>query len=333
MEIVRMILRQVASFLVSMLVTLIAGYFLIPLLKRLKAGQSIRTDGPVWHNKKQGTPMMGGIMFITGVTLTCLTVGFSEIWSGDLKHIFVLLLSIAYAVIGFMDDFQKFRNKRNLGLKAWQKFLLQLIVAIVFLIVMRYTGNLKMDLYIPFINITFAIPSPVYYLTAALLIVGTVNAVNLTDGVDGLATGVSIPVMLSLSFIAFLWELPAAGIFAAALTGALIAFLFYNFHPAKIIMGDTGSLFLGGAICATAFALDVPLLLFPLGIVFYIETLSVMIQVTYFKLSHCKRVFKMAPIHHHFEMCGWSEYKLFTVFTLVSAIFAALSLYGVWFRI
>ena len=276
--------------------------------------------------------MMGGLMFIGGITFTCLTVGFKELSTGKLSHVWVLALALVYAAVGFIDDFQKLRNKRNLGLTAKHKFALQLVVAIGFLIVMRLSGNITTNLYIPFFNVTAAIPAPVYYTVAAFVIVGTVNAVNITDGLDGLATGVSIPVAVCYTFIAFMWGLSALGIFAAALAGALVAFLFFNFHPAKVIMGDTGSLFLGGAICATAFALDVPLLLLPLGIVYFIETLSVILQVSYFKLTHGKRIFKMSPIHHHFELCGWNEYKVFTVFTAVSAVFAVLSYFGVYKR-
>jgi len=276
---------------------------------------------------------MGGVMFIAGVVIACLIVGYKEMKAGVFTHIYVLLLALVYAAIGFLDDLEKLRKKQNLGLKPKQKFLLQLLVAVLFLLIMRIAGALSFGLYVPFFNVSVQIPAPVYYILAAFVMVGTVNAVNITDGVDGLATGVSIPVAVCFTFLAFLWGLAALGIFAASLAGALVAFLLFNFHPAKVFMGDTGSLFLGGAVCALAFAMDVPLILVPLGIVYIIETLSDIIQITYYKLTHGKRVFKMAPIHHHLEICGWSEYKLFFVFTFVSAVFAVLSYYGVRSRL
>ncbi|MCL2366584.1 MAG: phospho-N-acetylmuramoyl-pentapeptide-transferase [Oscillospiraceae bacterium] len=327
-----MIVQLVLASFISLAVTAIVGRFLIPTLRRLKAGQSIREDGPTWHNQKQGTPIMGGLMFISGITVVCFTVGFTALRNGDFRHVFILVFALIFAAIGFLDDYEKLKKKQNLGLRAKQKFALQALVALGFVIFMRVTGNLNPSLYVPFVNITWHIPEPIYYLFAIFVIVGTVNSVNITDGVDGLATGVTIPVAIWFVIIALSWSVASVGIFAAALVGGLIAFLFFNFHPAKVFMGDTGSLFLGGAVCAMAFALDMPLILIPLGIVYFVETLSDLIQITYFKLTKGKRVFKMAPIHHHFEMLGWSEYKLFTVFTTVSAIFALISYLGVMHR-
>jgi len=327
-----MVYQLIVAFIVSLVVTSAVGYFLVPALRRAKAGQSIREDGPVWHNKKQGTPTMGGIMFISGIIAACLAAGVTLIINGELSHIFILIFALIYAAIGFLDDYEKLRKRQNLGLKAKQKFALQLIVAVGFVLLMQLTGNLTPSLYIPFINVTIHVPLPVYYIFAAFVSVGTVNSVNITDGVDGLATGVTIPVSVWFVLIAFMWSNAAVGIFAASLTGGLVAFLFFNFHPAKVFMGDTGSLFLGGAVCAMAFAMDMPLILIPLGIVYFIETMSDLIQISYFKLTKGKRVFKMAPIHHHFEMCGWSEYKLFVVFSSVSIIFAVISYFGVFQR-
>jgi len=321
--------QLVLAFIVSFVVTAVFGRFLVPALRKAKAGQSIREDGPVWHKGKQGTPIMGGIMFIAGVAITCLTVGIGAMRDGDFSHIFILLFALVYAAIGFFDDFEKLRKKQNLGLKAGHKLILQVIVALGFVALMRQTGNLTPSLFIPFINLYINMPGPIYYMFCAFVAVGTVNSVNITDGVDGLATGVTIPVAVWFAVMAFIWSFTALSIFSAALVGGLVAFLFFNFHPAKVFMGDTGSLFLGGAICAMAFAIDIPLILIPLGIVYFIETLSDIIQVVYFKLTKGKRIFKMAPIHHHFEMCGWSEYKLFAVFTLVSAVFAVISYFGV----
>jgi len=206
------------------------------------------------------------------------------------------------------------------------------MAAIAFVLMMEFMGNLTTNVYVPFINITFAMPAVLYYLFAAFVIVGTVNAVNITDGIDGLSSGVSIPVAIVFSLIALLWNDPASGLVAAAMAGGLIGFLIFNFYPAKVFMGDTGSLFLGGAICALAFSMDMPLILIILGFVYFVETLSVIIQVSYFKLTKGKRVFKMAPIHHHFEMCGWSEYKIFAVFTSVSIVFAIIAYMGVMNR-
>ena len=323
------ILQFVAALLISVVVTAVVGRFLVPALRRIKAGQTIREDGPVWHSSKQGTPIMGGIMFISGITAACLIAGFRLMLEGDFRHVFILLFALVYAAIGFLDDYEKLRKKQNLGLKAKQKLVLQVVAALGFVLLMRLTGNLTPNLYIPFFDVSIPIPEPIYFIFAAFVAVGTVNSVNITDGVDGLATGVTLPVAIWFAVIAFLMSFAAVGIFAAALVGGLVAFLFFNFHPAKVFMGDTGSLFLGGAVCAMAFAIDMPLILIPLGVIYFVETLSDIIQVSYFKLTKGKRVFKMAPIHHHFEMCGWSEYKLFAVFTTVSAVFAVISYFGV----
>jgi phospho-N-acetylmuramoyl-pentapeptide-transferase len=275
---------------------------------------------------------MGGIMFIFGIAVSIVVVGLSELKSGEPGHIYVFVLALLCAAIGFVDDYKKLKQKQNLGLTAKKKFALHVLAAALFLVIMRIEGYLSTDFYIPFVNVTLYLPAPVYYVISAFIIVGTVNAVNITDGADGLATGVSIPVALCYVFIAALWGYTALGISAAALAGALVAFLFFNFRPAKIFMGDTGAQFLGGAICALAFAMDVPIILIPLGIVYIVETMSDIIQIIYYKRTHGKRVFKMAPLHHHLELCGWSEYKLFAIFTAVSAVFAALSCYGVYFR-
>ena len=322
----------ILSFIVSLAVTIIVGRFLIPALRRLKAGQSIREDGPVWHNKKQGTPTMGGLMFIAGITVACLTVGIGQMIEGRFGHISVLMFALVFAAIGMFDDYVKLRKKQNLGLRAWHKFTLQLLVAVGFVIVMNIRGNLTTSLYIPFLNEAFIIPAPILYIFAAFVIVGTVNSVNITDGADGLVTGVTIPVAVSILALAFYWGHYTVGIFSAALLGGLIAFLIFNFYPAKVFMGDTGSLFLGGAVCALAFAMDIPLVLIILGFVYFVEAMSDIIQVTYFKLTKGKRVFKMAPIHHHFEMVGWSEYKLFAIFSTVSAVFAVIAYFGVYQR-
>jgi phospho-N-acetylmuramoyl-pentapeptide-transferase len=272
---------------------------------------------------------MGGLMFIAGIAVMCIIGGISDIANGDWRHIIILVFSLVFAAIGFLDDYEKLKKKQNLGLTAIQKFLLQLAAAIVLIVLLRLLGYLSSNLYIPFFNTTIHLPYPVYLVLAAFIVVGCVNAVNITDGIDGLATGVSLPVAICYAAIAAVWGYSSVGLFGAALAGGLAGFLIFNFYPAKIFMGDTGSLFLGGAICATAFALDMPLVLIPLGIVYIIETLSDIIQVVYFKATHGKRIFKMAPLHHHFEMCGWNEKKIFTVFTAVSTVFAILTFFAV----
>ena len=327
-----MTVKFAVAFISSFIITWLLGKMLVPALRRIKAGQSIREDGPVWHMTKQGTPTMGGLMFIAAISIVCLSVGINEIMDGNYGHLFVLLFAMVYGSIGFLDDYEKLKKKQNLGLTAKQKFLLQLVVAIAFIYLLRFSGYLSPNVYVPFVGITIPLPEPVYFIFAAFVMVGCVNAVNITDGIDGLAAGVSIPVALCYTAVAFVWGYTELGVFAAALAGGLVGFLIFNFYPAKIFMGDTGSLFLGGAICALAFAFDMSLVLVPLGIVYIIETLSDIIQVAYFKMTHGKRIFKMAPIHHHFEMCGWSEKKIFVIFTGVSAIFALISFLGVFER-
>ncbi len=334
-----MTLKLTLALVMAFITAVIVGRFYVPWLKKIKAGQEIKENGPTWHMSKSGTPTMGGVIFISACTLVCLTVGFDSMRSGDFTHIFVLLFALVFGAIGFLDDWEKLRKKQNLGLSAKAKFLLQLVAALVFVLLLRRMGYISTHLYIPFWNTEVYIPEAIYFILAAFIIVGTVNAVNITDGVDGLASGTSIPVCLFFAAVSFLWgdKYMALGIFASALLGGLMGFLVYNFNPAKVFMGDTGSLFLGGAIAALAFAYDMPLILITLGIIYIIETLSDIIQVTYFKLTHGKRVFKMAPFHHHLEMGGWTgkkwkEKELFALFTSISLVFAIISFIGVYNR-
>ena len=323
----------ILACLVSFAVTALAGGKLIlPALRRLKAGQSIREDGPKWHAAKAGTPTMGGLMFILGIGIAIVAVGWPELRAGGRAHLYVYLFALVFGAIGFVDDYQKVKKHQNLGLTALQKFLLQVAAAVVFLTLMRWEGLVSPNLYVPFLNTYIVLSWPVYMVFAAFVIVGTVNAVNITDGIDGLATSVSIPVALFYASVATWWSMTELGVFAGALLGGLLAFLIFNAHPAKVFMGDTGSLFLGGAVAAMAFAFDMPLALALVGIVYILETLSDIIQVAYFKLTHGRRIFKMAPLHHHFELCGWSELKLDVVFTAVSAVFCGLALFGVMER-
>lgn len=302
------------------------GYLLLPVLRALKAGQSIREIGPTWHNYKSGTPMMGGLMFIFAAMI-CLVMNLPGMT--DYTVFYVLALALCFGFIGFLDDFTKVKYKRNLGLTSLQKALLQMAVSAVFLYVMYRTGSMNTHLYVPFFNVSFDLHPIVYIFFAMFVMVGCVNAVNLTDGVDGLSSSVTLPVMVFFTATAIAlgkWEL---ALLPASLTGGLIAYLFYNWHPAKVFMGDTGSLFLGGIVCAMAFALEMPLILILVGFVYICETLSVILQVSYFKATHGKRLFKMAPIHHHFEMCGWKEEKIVLTFAAISAIMCLLAWVGI----
>ena len=317
------------TIVVSFLLTVLLGRILIPLLHALKAGQSIREIGPKWHNVKQGTPTMGGLMFIAAALICVVAGGWTAMLAGTYEHLMVLGFSLFFGAIGFVDDFVKVRMKRNLGLTALQKLILQLAVALAYLALLRWNGNLTNEVYIPFFHVSWQLNWVVYLLFATFVIVGCVNAVNLTDGIDGLASGVTLPVMVFFAVTAWSWGSETLALFPAALVGGLAGFLCYNFLPAKVFMGDTGSLFLGGAVCGMAFALDMPLILILVGIIYIVEALSDIIQVLYFKATHGKRIFRMAPIHHHFEMGGWSEIKIFCVFSGVTVVMCLLAWLGI----
>ena len=314
---------------ISFVLTLLIGKFLIPELRKLKAGQEIRADGPTWHMSKAGTPTMGGVMFIIGTGVAVFAAGWGQMLSGDFVHLYVYLFALCFGLIGFVDDYRKVRQHQNEGLTARQKFILQLAAAVVFLVLMRYEGLLTNHLYIPFVNTTVQVNWILYLIFAAFVIVGCVNAVNLTDGIDGLACSVTFVVAAFFVSVAALWKYTTLGVFSSALLGGLAAFFVYNHHPAKTFMGDTGSLFLGGAVAALGFAFDMPLILIPVGIIYIAETMSDIIQVTYFKATHGKRFFKMAPLHHHLELSGWSEAKLVAVFSTVTFLFCVLAYIGV----
>ena len=302
------------------------GYLLLPVLHALKAGQSIREIGPTWHNKKAGTPMMGGLMFVLAAVI-CLLCNIPFVT--DYSVYFVLLLALSFGAVGFVDDFTKLKKKQNEGLTSMQKLLLQLAVSALFLYIMYRNGSLSCALYIPFVNVSFQVHPLLYIFFAMFVMLGCDNAVNLTDGVDGLCGSVTIPVMIFFTAAAVAMGKFDLALLPASLTGALVAYLFYNWHPAKVFMGDTGSLFLGGAVCALAFALDMPLVLILVGFIYICETVSVIMQVGYFKLTHGKRIFKMTPIHHHFEMCGWKEVKIVLVFTAITAVMCWLAWFGI----
>ena len=318
--------RVYITALVSALLTGGIGYFLLPVLRALKAGQSIREIGPTWHNSKAGTPMMGGLMFIISAVI-CLVINLPAMQGRTVFY--VLILGLCFGLVGFLDDFCKLKFKRNLGLTAIQKAMLQMAVSALYLYLLYLEGSMTSNIYVPFLDKSFYIHPMAYIFFAMFVMVGCVNAVNLTDGVDGLCGTVTIPVMVFFAAAAVCMGKYDLALLPAALVGGLIAYLFYNWHPAKVFMGDTGSLFLGGIVCGLAFALDMPLVLILVGIVYIAETLSVILQVGYFKLTHGKRLFKMSPIHHHFEMCGWKEEKIVLVFTGVTAVLCV----AAWFAV
>ena len=317
----------VSVFLLSALIL----RYLIPVLKSKKVGQKILEIGPRWHKSKEGTPTMGGAGFIFAILITVAVLSVVSLIRGNSTELmplaFTLGLATVNGLIGFVDDRCKLLKKANEGLKAYQKFLLQVIAAAAYLFAMSAIGNIDTMLRIPFTDIHLEL-GIFYYLFAMFLIVGMVNGVNLTDGLDGLASGVTAVVGIFFGVCAFTSEFRSLAIASAVTVGATLGFLVYNFYPARVFMGDTGSLFLGGMVVGCAFMMNEPLVIVFCGIIYIFETLSVMIQVGVYKLTH-KRVFKMAPVHHHFEKCGWSERKVFTVFSMITALGCVLA----WFSI
>ena len=318
----RILITAVAGGILSGLI----GVLLLPVLRALKAGQSIREVGPTWHNNKAGTPMMGGLFFILGAII-CI-VGNLAIMV-DYTVLYVLALSLCFGLVGFLDDFCKAKFKRNLGLTSIQKALLQMAVSAIFVYLLYKQDPSRCNIYIPFVDTYLQLHPLLYVFFSMFVMIGCDNAVNITDGVDGLCGSVTLPVMIFFTAVAVAMGKYDLAILPAALVGGLIAYLFFNWHPAKVFMGDTGSLFLGGVVCAMAFALDMPLILILVGFVYIIETLSVILQVGYFKITHGKRIFKMSPIHHHLEMCGWKEVKIVLVFTAVSAVMCVIAWFGI----
>ena len=309
---------------IAFAITALLGKWMIPFLHKLKFGQTIREVGPSWHKSKQGTPTMGGLMFILGTAvamIACLplfySIGVEETPLLKVKAFAGLGMAVAFGVIGFMDDYIGIVKKRNLGLTERQKLVLQFAVAAAYLASTAVAGD-GTSTTIPFVGQLDL--GWFYYPLAAVAIVGMVNAVNFTDGIDGLNTTVSFFVFLSLAICGGILSMVGLSAFGLASAAACVGFLLWNWHPAKVFMGDTGSLFMGGVVCALAFGLDLPLLLLPVGFVYICEILSVVLQVSYFKATHGKRLFKMSPIHHHFEMCGWSEVKICLVFGFVALL-------------
>ena len=309
---------------VAFVVTAAIGPAVIRYLRKMKFGQKILEIGPKWHMNKQNIPTMGGFMFIIGIAVA-VVAGNLLLGGLAVPSLAVLGLAAAYGAVGLVDDYAKIKKKENAGLSPKQKLVLQILVAAVFILVLFLQSDGLPVIWIPFTDIAIPLPWPLYIIFAAFVIVGADNAVNLTDGIDGLAAGVTLPVAIFFVAVGIARQDAGVMIFAAALAGGLAAFLIYNFNPAKVFMGDTGSLFLGGAVAGLAFACDMPLILLLVGLIYIIETLSVILQVTYFKISGGKRLFKMAPIHHHFEMCGWGEKKIVLIFSGITALLCLLA--------
>lgn len=310
------------SVIISFAISVVLGPVVIPFLKRLKVGQTVRDEGPKEHLKKNGTPTMGGILILISVVLT------SILYVRDYPKIMpILFVTMGFGLIGFLDDYIKVVLKRSMGLRAWQKMALQILVTGVFAYYLLHYTDVSLAMRIPFM--------PGQYLDLGVLnipllfvaVIGTVNGANFTDGVDGLASSVTVLIATFFTVVAIGLQSGVEPV-TCAVVGALLGFLLFNVYPASVFMGDTGSLALGGFVAATAYMMQMPIFLIIVALIYVIEVLSVAIQVSYFKISGGKRVFKMAPIHHHFELCGWSETRVVAVFSIVTAILCLIALMG-----
>ena len=312
--------QVVIPVLISFAVSVVLGPVIIPFLRKLKMGQTERVEGVQSHLKKAGTPTMGGIIFLIAAVVTAL------FYVKDYPAVIpVLFLTLGFGIIGFLDDYLKVVLKRSDGLLPWQKFLLQVVVTGVFAFYLINYTDISLSMRIPFwpdhyLNLGW-LAVPVLFIA----VIGTVNGVNFTDGLDGLASSVTLIVAVFFTVVSIGL---GGGVepMTGAVVGGLMGFLLFNVYPAKIFMGDTGSLALGGFVAGTAYVLEMPLFILLVGLIYLIEVLSVMLQVSYFKATHGKRIFKMAPIHHHFELCGWSETRVVAVFSVVTAIMCLIAL-------
>ena len=315
----------VIPVLLSFSISVILCPIVIPFLKWLKFGQYVRDDGPKSHLKKAGTPTMGGLIILISVVVT------SSLYLRDYPEILpVIFATVGFGLIGFLDDYIKIVMRRSLGLRAWQKLVLQLLVTIIF--VYYYTQHLhyEMQMLIPFTGGIasgryIALPGRLFIPFLFFVMVGTVNGTNFTDGLDGLASSVTLLIAVFFTVVAIGTGSTVAPV-CAAVAGALMGFLVFNVYPASVFMGDTGSLALGGFVASTALLLKMPLYILIVGMIYLVEVLSVILQVGYFKITHGRRIFKMAPIHHHFEQSGWSETKVVAVFSIVTALFCLIAL-------
>ena len=319
----------------SFLLALLLAPWILPWLRKLKFSQRILEIGPSWHKEtKQGTPTIGGLIFMIPTLLVTLILAFGQLLQGDFRLLMCLGFVLLCGVVGFVDDSVKVVKKRNKGLTVMQKTLPLMLLMALFLGGLYGTNVISDSILIPFLNLRLHL-GYFYFLIMIPFLFFFVNSVNLTDGLDGLVTGVSLPYVISFIVVGFFLSKgnnnTGLTIFAAALVGGLMAFLIYNFHPAKVFMGDTGSLFLGASVVALAMAYDMPYFILIGGIVYLLEGLSVVMQVGFYKITHGKRIFKMTPIHHHFELCNWSEVKIVSVFTAVSALGCLLALWGMFY--
>ena len=337
MELIKeMLMSSLLTLVVALVVTLVFGPVFIPWLRKLKFGQEIREEGPKWHQKKSGTPTMGGIMFIVAMAIAILVTTVIFAMNGNFnttyaRCIVLFVISLGFGVIGFVDDYIKVVKKRNLGLTAPQKFIMQVVLAAIYIAVLYFIGELDTAIK----SIEWIMPIWLYIPFVMFVVVGVVNAVNLTDGLDGLASSITTIVGIFFMLVSYIvFKEYGVTVFSAALIGGLIGFLWYNKYPAKVFMGDTGSLFLGASVALMAIDLKMPIHLILIGFVYFMETLSVIMQTAYFKYTKKKygegrRIFKMSPIHHHFEMCGWKEKKIVAVFTLVTVITCAVAYFAI----
>lgn len=319
---------MVGAFLLTLITTFLLEKKFIPFLMRIKMGQTILEIGPRWHKSKEGTPTMGGLFFIGGILASVALFGIPIlVRGGDMNLVKVFVMSLLYGVVGFIDDFVKFVKKRNKGLTAIQKLIFQFAIAAGFLFSMK--GNLTTALDLPFTDFSLEL-GVFYWVFAIVFLVLVTNAVNLTDGIDGLAGSTTLVAFVFFAMITLLQHHFEGAMFSFAICGAMIGFLIYNIYPARIFMGDTGSLFLGGAVAGMAFWLDKPLLILLVGFVYLFEALSVVLQVGSYKMTK-KRIFKMAPFHHHLEMCGWREPKIVSFSCILTAILSILAYFGFYF--
>ena len=310
--------------MIAFLVSAVSGKFVIPFLRKVKAGQTERTDGPQSHLKKTGTPNMGGIMILLGLAAAslCMVPRCPEV-------IPVLILTVGFGIVGFMDDYLKVVKKKSDGLSVKQKFALQIVIALIFAFYITKINAIPLSMKVPFLQGHYLDLGLLNIPAFLFIAVATVNGTNFTDGVDGLASCVTIAVALFFT-IAAAFSGSGAAASGGAMIGALLGFLLYNANPAQVFMGDTGSLALGGFVTAMAYLTRLPLFIPIVGFIYFIEVVSVILQVGYFKKTHGKRIFRMAPIHHHFELGGWSEVKVVAVFTVTTAILSAFALLGIW---
>ena len=311
------------SVIISFAISVILGPVVIPFLKRLKVGQTVRDEGPKAHLKKNGTPTMGGILILISIVVT------SILYVKDYPAIIpILFVTLGFGLIGFMDDYIKVVLKRSMGLRAWQKMALQILVTGVFAYYITHYTDVSLAMRIPFMPGTYLDLGIFNIPVLFFIVIGTVNGANFTDGLDGLASSVTVLIATFFTVVAIGLESGIEPI-TCAVVGALLGFLLFNVHPASVFMGDTGSLALGGFVASTAYMMQMPIFLAIVALIYVVEVLSVVIQVSYFKLTGGKRIFRMAPIHHHFELGGWSETRVVAVFSIVTALLCLLALMGI----